>query len=105
MSEFLEGVEFTFKGTQIHHEKNSIECGEDIVDICLGQYGDGCGGGRIFILFASHIKAYDLESQRFISLPFVFEKAEGIQKTKCELFVRFKDKESVFDLSKMHVKP
>ena len=101
MSKFLEDIEFSFKGSQLFYEDKMVECKNDIIDICLGQYGDGCGGGRVFILFDTEIKVYDCESQAFMQLSLVFKNAKSIDKKACDLFISLKDEEIVFNLSTM----
>lgn len=101
MSEFLEDVEFLFKGSKLFYEDKTVECENEIVDICVGQYGDGCGGGRIFILFASELKVYDCESKTFMELEVDFKKAITIHKKACDLFIKLEDEDIVFNLSKM----
>jgi len=101
MSEFLEEIEFSFEGSKLFYEDQTVECENEIVDICLGQYGDGCGGGRVFILFTSDLKAYDLESKTFMDICSDFQNARSIHKKSCDLFIKLEDEDIIFNLSKM----
>jgi len=101
VNEFLEGVGFSFKGSKLFYEDKTLECENEIIDVCLGKYGDGCGGGRIFILFASCLKVYDLESQNFMELRTDFKNAKSIHKKACDLFISVKGEDIIFNLSTM----
>lgn len=73
----------------------------DPIDFDLGQYGDGCGGGRVFILFKNYIKVYNPEAKTFVMLLQDLKKASSIFKKGCELFIKEEDGDYVFNLSKM----
>lgn len=75
------------------------------LDLCVGIYGDGCGGGRIFIVdsYNNAIKVYDPESKTVMTLIEGLSEPSGISKKGCELFIANTNAHEVlvFDLSKM----
>jgi thiol-disulfide isomerase/thioredoxin len=75
------------------------------LDLCVGLYGDGCGGGRIFIVdsYNNAIKVYDPESKTVITLMEGLSEPSGISKKGCQLFIANTNAHEVvtFDLSKM----
>lgn len=75
------------------------------LDLCVGIYGDGCGGGRIFIVdsYNNAIKVYDPESKKVMTLMEGLCEPSGISKRGCQLFIVNTNAHEVlvFDLSKM----
>ncbi len=75
------------------------------LDLCIGRYGDGCGGGRIFIVdsYNNEIKVYNPESDEVMTLIEDLSEPSGISKTGCKLFIANTNAHEiiVFDLSQM----
>lgn len=75
------------------------------LDICVGIYGDGCGGGRIFIVdsYNNKIKVYDPQSKEVKILIEGLSEPSGISKKGCQLFIANTNAHEilVFDLSQM----
>lgn len=75
------------------------------LDITVGIYGDGCGGGRIFIVdsYNNEIKVYDPESKQLMTLLENLDEPSGIAKKGCSLYICNTNAHEiiVFDLSKM----
>jgi hypothetical protein len=75
------------------------------LDLCVGIYGDGCGGGRIFIVdsYNNAIKVYDPESKTVMTIIEELSEPSGISKKGCQLFIANTNAHEivVFDLSKM----
>jgi len=84
-----------------YNEKVIIELDKDPIDFDLGQCGDGCGGGRVFILFNSYIKVYNPQNKEFVLLVQNLKQASSISKKGCELFIKEEDGNYIFNLSKM----
>jgi len=69
--------------------------------ICEGIIGDGCGGGRLFMVEDATLKAYDPQTKEYIVLLEGIEIPTSISKRGCIVKVVC-EKESVeFDLSAM----
>ena len=68
---------------------------------CEGIIGDGCGGGRIFYIDDSTLKAYDPFTKESITLLSDIIKAISIKKTACIIFIECKSENIEFDLSLM----
>ncbi len=69
--------------------------------VCEGIVGDGCGGGRLFMVEDETLKAYDpITKESFILLKNILD-AESISKSQCILSVICKNKSLKFDLSSM----
>ena len=75
------------------------------LDITVGQYGDGCGGGRIFIAdsYNNKVKVYNPETKEVTILLEELAEPCGIDKKACELYICNTNKHEIiiFDLSKM----
>lgn len=71
--------------------------------LCVGKYGDGCGGGRVFIAdtFNKKIKVYDRESNAIMNLCVLEEAPYSISKMGCNLYILCKEKIIKFNLSAM----
>ena len=69
--------------------------------ICEGVIGDGCGGGRLFMVEDKILKAYDpITKEQFILLENI-EDAVKISKSKCIILVECKALHVEFDLASM----
>lgn len=75
------------------------------LDLCIGIYGDGCGGGRIFIVdsYNNKIKVYNPESEEVMTLIEDLSEPSGISKKGCKLYIANTNAHEiiVFDLSQM----
>ena len=70
---------------------------------CMGVIGDGCGGGREFIVEDEKLVAYDEQSDETILLLEDVKNAVSISKKACVISVTCRDEVIKFDLSKMAV--
>jgi len=79
---------------------------KNIIDLCVGKYGDGCGGGRVFLLdnINYNLKAYAAESNDIINLHQFKNKIFSIAKSGCEIFILQEDVIAVMNLSTMQIK-
>jgi len=69
--------------------------------ICEGIIGDGCGGGRFFMVENETLKAYDpITKEKFILLKNILN-AVSISKSECIVSVKCLSDEIEFDLSSM----
>ena len=68
---------------------------------CMGIIGDGCGGGREFIVEDEVLRAYDELSGENIVLLEGIKNAISISKKSCIINLICKDEIIEFDLSKM----
>ena len=69
--------------------------------ICEGIIGDGCGGGRLFMVENETLKAYDpITKESFILLENILD-AVSISKSHCILSIVCKSETLKFDLSSM----
>ena len=73
----------------------------DAALICEGIIGDGCGGGRFFMVDGDVLKAYDPITKEYFELLSGVKNALSISKSACVLSVVCKDETIGFDLSKM----
>lgn len=69
--------------------------------ICEGIIGDGCGGGRLFMIQDAKLKAYDPTIKSSKVLLEGIEKALRISKKVCIITIVCEDSNIEFDLSKM----
>lgn len=69
--------------------------------ICEGIIGDGCGGGRFFIIEEGILKAYDPQSQEVIVLLEDIRLPKSIRKKGCTLFIECENESFEFDLPTM----
>ncbi len=69
--------------------------------VCEGIIGDGCGGGRIFMIKDEKLQAYDPQTQSFIVLLEDVLNAVKISKSGCRIEIICKDETICFDLSKL----
>ena len=72
-------------------------------DLCVGEYGDGCGGGRIFIAdtFNKEIKVYEKESHSLMRLCECEALPYSITKSGCNLYIMSKQDVIKFNISTM----
>ena len=69
--------------------------------ICEGIIGDGCGGGRLFMVKENTLKAYDPITKEFFHLLENIQKPLSISKKACIISVVCEDETIEFDLSAM----
>lgn len=69
--------------------------------VCEGIVGDGCGGGRIFYIEDSALKAYDPVAKESITILSDIVDSLSIKKSACVIFIKCKNKNIKFDLSLM----
>ncbi|MCF6330638.1 MAG: thiamine biosynthesis protein ThiF [Sulfurimonas sp.] len=68
---------------------------------CTGIVGDGCGGGREFIIENEILFAHDPQSGKNITLLEHIKGAKTISKKACILYVECEKERFEFDLSLM----
>jgi len=73
--------------------------------ICEGIVGDGCGGGRFFIVEDEALKAYDPITKEYFILLNNIVNAVSISKSACILTIVGENETIKFDLSKLKVQP
>ncbi len=66
---------------------------------CEGVIGDGCGGGRIFIVENETLIAYEPQTKDKIELLNGISMPKSIKKTGCLITIECKDEVIEFDLS------
>ncbi|MBU0721388.1 thiamine biosynthesis protein ThiF [bacterium] len=69
--------------------------------VCEGIVGEGCGGGRIFLIENSVLKAYDPQSQEYILLLENIHMPKKISKKACIISIECEKENIEFDLSSM----
>ena len=69
--------------------------------ICEGIIGDGCGGGRLFMVEDASLKAYDPITKKYFELLKDIKNPIGISKKACVITLVCKDETITFDLSEM----
>jgi len=69
--------------------------------ICEGIIGDGCGGGRLFMVDGGILKAYDPNTKEYFELLTGIKNALSISKGACIVSVICENETVEFDLSKM----
>ena len=69
--------------------------------ICEGIVGDGCGGGRLFVIENETLIAYDPQTDEKIELLKDVQDALCIKKKGCDLFIECKKELIEFNLSSM----
>lgn len=78
------------------------------LDLCVGQYGDGCGGGRVFIAdsYNNTVKVYNPQTKEVMHLIEGLAEPSGIDKKSCELYICNTNAHEVliFDLSQMNLR-
>ncbi len=69
--------------------------------ICEGIIGDGCGGGRLFLVEDETLKAYDPQTQTSTTLLENILDAKKVTKNACVVTVECEKETIRFDLSAM----
>jgi len=67
--------------------------------ICEGIVGDGCGGGRLFMIENETLKAYDPTTKEYYTLLKNLHNVVSISKSACLITLVCKDEKIEFDLS------
>ena len=70
---------------------------------CYGVPGDGCGGGREFVIENGELYALDPVTGEKITLLEGVENAYSIEKKGCRIFIMTIQREIVFNLSTFKV--
>jgi len=68
---------------------------------CIGIIGDGCGGGREFIVEKDTLTAYDPQTKEEIVLLKNIVNAHSISKSGCVITITCKEEIITFNLSKL----
>lgn len=68
---------------------------------CEGIIGDGCGGGRLFVIHDEKLKAYDPQTKESMVLLEDVKNAIAISKQACIVTITCRDEKIEFDLSSM----
>ena len=68
---------------------------------CIGIVGDGCGGGREFIVQNETLSAYDPQTDESIVLLENIYMPKSIKKKACIISIKCENELIEFDLSKM----
>ena len=69
--------------------------------VCEGIIGDGCGGGRLFLVEDEILKAYDPQTQTSTTLLENILDAKKVTKNACIVTIECKKETIRFDLSAM----
>ncbi len=69
--------------------------------VCEGIIGDGCGGGRIFMVEDNTLKVYDPITKKKTQLMENIPTAKYISKKACIITIVCKDEKIKFDLSSL----
>ena len=69
--------------------------------VCEGIIGDGCGGGRLFIVEYETLIAYDPQTKETFTLLEPIFDAKKISKNACIITVECEKEDIRFDLSAM----
>jgi len=69
---------------------------------CEGIIGDGCGGGRFFIVEDTTLIAYEPNTKEKIVLLKNIYMPKSISKKGCIITIKCENETIVFDLSKLH---
>ena len=77
--------------------------GSDKKISCEGIIGDGCGGGREFIVEGETLLSYDPYTKESITLLENIDKAKAISKHRCILTIECEDTIIKFDLSNLKI--
>ena len=70
---------------------------------CMGIIGDGCGGGREFIVEDTTLYSYDPYTKEKMILLEAIEGATAISKHRCTLTIECVTKTIQFDLSALQI--
>lgn len=69
--------------------------------ICEGIIGDGCGGGRLFMVKEKSLKAYDPTTEEYFELLKDVKNPLSISKKACVVTIVCENETVKFDLSEM----
>ena len=69
--------------------------------VCEGIVGDGCGGGRLFIVENERLFAYDPQTKESTTLLESVRNAKKISKNACIITLECENRNIEFDLSAM----
>lgn len=70
---------------------------------CMGIVGDGCGGGRLFVLEEGVLSANDPATKEKMVLLEGIKDAQKLSKSGCIITIECSDEKIEFDLSLMKV--
>jgi len=79
----------------------SLKLDDKALDMDIGRIGDGCGAGRVFLLFATEIKAFNPENQEYFEVVQELNQAISLEKNGCDLFIEDADGKYIFNLAMM----
>jgi len=101
----VDEVTYTLNERELQYEgfgeKQSVVLDEKAHDFCVGKYGDGCGGGRVFVLFEHSVKVYDMQTDKVVVLMTDLQEPKKITKNACILQVLTQTQTIEFNLSTM----
>jgi len=86
---------------ETHDGKQKVHVENEPIDFDIGRYGDGCGGGMVFVLYATYIQAFNPETKKFMLLCKELNGASSIEKKACDLFIQEEDAKYIFNLAMM----
>ena len=99
----IDEVTYTLKDNHLSceafTEKKSVLLDGVAKDFCVGRYGDGCGGGHVFVLYEDSVKAYDIEYDRVMMVIDDLKNTKSITKDGCVLNINTEDGMIHFNLS------
>jgi len=67
--------------------------------VCEGIVGDGCGGGRFFMVENETLKAYDPTTKEYFTLLTKLYNVVSISKSACLITIECRTEKIYFDLS------
>ena len=71
--------------------------------VCEGIIGDGCGGGRLFVIEDETLFAYDPITKESFTLLKELGNVQSISKSACLITIVLKCDNLVYDLSKLEL--
>jgi hypothetical protein len=71
--------------------------------VCEGIVGDGCGGGRLFVLEDEVLFAYDPTTHEKIILLRELKGVHSISKKGCDIFIQKENEVICFNLSLLQI--
>ena len=84
-----------------HEGEITVNLEAEVFDFDVGRFGDGCGAGRIFLLFSTEIKAFNPENQEYFDVVQELNQATSLEKNGCDLFIEDADGKYIFNLAMM----
>lgn len=104
-SQIVDEASYMIENNQLIYEafgeKKSVLLDTQAKDFCVGKYGNGCGGGRVFVLYEEGVKVYHVQSGEVIVLIEGLKHTKSILKDGCLLNISTQDEVIVFNLSTM----